>query len=93
MYDFNSQKQYNFRGFYIPTRMVGGLQHYIENHIKPGSFLSAVIKNDLIAACEQADDENMRNLPAYVAFLYNEAPRQCWGSEEAFKNWLKNKDH
>ncbi len=91
MWDFSKQKVYFFRGFYIPTRMMDGLQRYIENHEEPGQFLSAILKNDLKTACAYADDENLVNLPAYVVFLVNEAPNGCWGSERLFKNWLLKK--
>ena len=88
MWDFSKQKMYVFRGFYIPHRMMDGLQRYIENHVAPGDFLTAVIKNDLKEAVSRADDENLNNLPAYIGFLYNQAPGSCWGSEEIFKEWL-----
>jgi len=71
--------------------MMGGLQRYIENHIAPGDFLSAVIKNDLKNAVEYADDENLHNLPAYVTFLYNQAPSTCWGSKKIFNQWIADK--
>jgi len=88
MWDFNSKQTYVFRTFYIPPRMMGGLQRYIENHIPPGEFLKAVIKNDLSAAVDRADEENLHNIPAYVGFLYNQAPSACWGSKENFEYWL-----
>jgi len=80
---------YTFRNFYIPKRMMGGIHRYIEHHIPPGNFLSAVISNDLKEACGRADDENMVNLPAYVAYFYNEAPSHCWGSKENMDAWIK----
>lgn len=91
MWDFNNKEEYTFRGFYIPPRMMDGIQRYIENHIAPGQFLSAVIKNNLKDAVSYADDENLENLPAYVGFFYNQAPGGCCGSEERFNNWVENK--
>jgi hypothetical protein len=82
---------YTFREHYIPERMAYGIKLYVEHHVKPGSFLSAVICNDLTEAVGQADDENLRNIPAYVAYFYNEAPRGCWGSPERFTEWLNAK--
>lgn len=79
---------YRFNKFYIPERMMGGIKRYIEQGIKPGSFLCAVIHNDLREACGMADDENVMNLPAYVAYFYNEAPSQCWGSPEHMQQWI-----
>ena len=87
----NPSNFYNFRGFYIPARMGGSIMRYIENGILPGDFLSAVIRNDLREACGRADDENMANLPAYVAYFYNEAPSPCWGSDKKMTAWIKSK--
>lgn len=78
---------YCFRNWYIPERMMSGLVRYVEHGIIPGDFLQAVICNDLRRACACADDENFANLPAFVAWLYNEAPGACWGSHERMLAW------
>lgn len=78
---------YRFQEFYIPDRMMPGLTRWINDGICPGNFLQAILKNDFKEACALADHENMRNLPAYAAFLYNEAPAQCHGSVEKFNAW------
>ena len=80
---------YTFRQFYIPERMMGAIIRYIENRIPPGGFLIAVITNNLQQAVARADEENMANIPAYVAYFYNEAPGNCWGSQEKYQDWLK----
>ena len=80
--------EYTFREFYIPERMMGGLTRYIEEGIEPGHFLAAVICNDLREAVGRADDENIRNIPAYVGYLYNHAPSSSWGSREKFDAWI-----
>ena len=81
---------YVFRQWYIPERMMGGLERYFESHIAPGDFLTAVLQNDLMEAMGRADDENIANLPAYAGYLYNEAPSGTYGSVENFNNWIKN---
>jgi len=81
---------YTFRDYYIPERMMGGLTRYVQDRILPGDFLAAVISNDLARAVGCADEENLKNLPAYVAWLYNKAPMNCWGSREAMGAWLNN---
>ena len=83
---------YHFRQFHIPDRMMGGLQRWIELGVPPGNFLSAVLTNDLAKACGRADDENIENLPAYIVYLYNEAPSQCWGSVEKVQAWKETKN-
>lgn len=82
---------YKFREFEIPGYMLDGIRRYIEHGIEPGSFLYAVICNDLREAVGRADDMNLRNLPAYVSYFYNEAPAGCWGSREKFELWMAQK--
>ena len=82
---------YKFRNFEIPDYMMGGLERYINHGIMPGHFLTAVLENDLKEAVSQADDNNMKNIPAYMGYLYNEAPSGCYGSPEKVKAWTKLK--
>jgi hypothetical protein len=48
-----------------------------------GSFLQAVVKNDLTEAVHRADEHNKIGLWLYVAFLYNVAPAG-WRNNEKF---------
>jgi len=81
---------YSFHEFHIPPHMMDGLTRYIEHGIAPGGFLTAVLENNLREACARADDINIRNLPAYIAYLYNDAPSACWGSPEKVDAWVAN---
>jgi hypothetical protein len=72
----------------LPGHIQGGVQRYIEKRIEPGSFLSAVICNDLREACACADDINRHRLFDIVSWFYCEAPGNCWGSPEKFLAWL-----
>lgn len=71
----------------FPTHVVDGVRRYIERGTPPGSFLTAVICNNLKEACGRADEQNQRNLVEIVKWFHNEAPAGCWGSEEAMRNW------
>jgi hypothetical protein len=64
---------------------------YFEKGRPPGSFLAAVLANDLVGAVGQADDINKYRLADYVQWLYWEAPgRPCgWGSYEAVREWVQ----
>lgn len=84
----NTDGSYEFRGFTIDAHMMEGIRNYVEHGIEPGSFLSAVICNDLKGAVAAADFRNMPNLPAFVGYFYNEAPSQCWGSNEKMIAWM-----
>ena len=80
---------YTFREYHIPNYMMGGLRRYIERGIHPGDFLTAVICNDLREAVGRADDTNIANLPAYVAYLHNEVPAIAWGSIKRMQAWME----
>ena len=83
---------YEVGEFYIPRRMMYSLRAYIERGVPLGDFLRAVVSNDLKGAVLRADDVNIRNLPAYVYYLYNEAPAICWGSADKVEKWLNAND-
>jgi hypothetical protein len=70
------------------ANLTEGLRLYFEHHRPTGGFLTAVLENDLRAACERADMTNRRMLFDIVSWLYNEAPAQAWGSKERVERWL-----
>lgn len=82
--------EYKWLDFKIPSRIKPALDRYVKEGILPGGFLQAVISNDLTEACFRADDENLKNIPAYVHYLYNEVPMECWGSKEKMERWSIN---
>lgn len=80
--------RFSFHGLRVPARMRDPLILYLVWHEQPGSFLTAVLTNNLAEACFHADDENIKLLHVYAAFLYNHAPAASWGSPEAVEQWL-----
>lgn len=64
-----------------------GLQRWVSDSIEPGSFLRAVLKNDLIGACEMADDYNQRHLFDIVLYCYRHLPPGSWGSQNDYFAW------
>lgn len=83
---------YSYRGFTIPIHMLQALNRYLYQGIMPGDFLRAVICNDLFLSVGRADDHNVVNLPAYVAYLYNNAPGKSWGSEKIMQDWIRGQE-
>ena len=71
----------------LPAHNRAGMQRYIEHGIAPGSFLSAVLSNDLMGALGKADEVNRAQIFDICVFLYNEAPAGCYGSAAKFKAW------
>ncbi len=73
----------------VPPHMRDGVCLWLLHGIPPGSFLAAVIRNDLSMAVGRADEINRAHLHDWVAFFYNYTPHECWGSEERAAGWAK----
>lgn len=73
----------------LPAHMRSGIKLWIEmgQRSHPGSFLSALLSNDLVNAVGRADEENEAALGRWVRYLYNYAPGGCYGSPEKFAAW------
>lgn len=74
----------------IPEHLKAGLEMYVKDGIEPGSFLQAVLKNDLIMAVGLADQINRPRLASIVNAIFNseDVPDYCWGSQEIYKNHI-----
>jgi hypothetical protein len=71
----------------IPEHLREGLVCYFADGILPGSFLQAVLANDLTQAVGRADPTSLRALPELLACLVQHAPAIAWGSAEAVLSW------
>ena len=76
----------------IPNYMHDAILGYFNDHLPPGGFLQAVLKNDFMEACGCADGANFTALQAYASFLYMEAPDGSFGSPEKVKAWLEQRE-
>jgi hypothetical protein len=72
----------------IPPITMYSLKAYIQYGQPTGSFLEAVLSNDLKKAVDNADEENQEALVSLVKHL-NNVRSDCWGSKEKYENWLK----
>jgi hypothetical protein len=74
----------------VPENLAPALVKWIQQHRRPGDFLTAVLKNDLREAVGRAADMSIvLALPAIVTFLYMRAPGKCWGSKADIEYWEK----
>lgn len=64
------------------------LLDYLRHGIPPGSFLLAVLTNDLLEAVRRADDRNKPLIAEYVVFLWAYAPWNAWTSPELVRAWI-----
>jgi len=73
--------------FKVPEHLREGLVRYFSDGILPGSFMQAVLCNDLAQAVARADQASFIGLRHIVAFLEQCAPAPAWGSREAVLTW------
>lgn len=73
----------------IPSHMHSNIEGYVNNGEPTGGFLQAVIENKLVNAFSKADGRNKQSIEGYATLLYNYFPENSWGSEDAYKNWIK----
>lgn len=71
----------------VPTHLQSGLLRWVEEGIRPGGFLSAVLSNDLLSAASRGDELSLVGLPVLCRFLATHAPAGSFGSPKAFANW------
>lgn len=72
----------------IPRHMWQGVQLYVEQGIPPGSFLTAVLSNDLKGAFMRADEMNLAAMRKWVQFMYWDMPSDAQGSREKVEAWI-----
>ena len=71
---------------------IDSITHYATDGRRLGSFLHAVVANDLCEAIDRADATSLANLPAIVRHLYTSVPMGRWGSYASVAAWLDLKD-
>ena len=72
----------------LPPVVLWNLRRYALNHVPVGSFLTAVLANDLREAVCRADETNLLSLRAIVLYVYNCLPDRCHGNLENVRAWL-----
>ena len=87
----------------IPQHTKKALINWVKigNQYDHGSFLTAIVSNDLMKSFSCADDLNLYSMLDIVKWMYNNLPISCYGSikkmkewkgleEEEFNRWLEN---
>ena len=65
----------------VPDYTLEALQRYFEYGLPPGSFLSSVLRNDLMGALTTADEYNKEALADICSLIHWEFPTTIYGSE------------
>ncbi len=71
----------------LPYHMRDAMSRYVLDGHPVGSFLRAVLSNDLETAFMHADDTNRLCMIDFVTFLHDYAPDECRGSVERVRAW------
>jgi hypothetical protein len=75
-----------------PDEIVDTIKQYVEHRLEPGSFVRAVLENDLMSAIFKAHPLMLPHLKYVCMYVWWEIPSECWGSREKVNAWLKRKD-
>jgi hypothetical protein len=73
----------------IPDNIKESLQRYVDKGIPTGSFLQAVLENNLMGAVGKADYINKHLLPEICSYIYNQLPSISHGSPENVQKWIE----
>jgi hypothetical protein len=75
----------------LPEAMHDAVLMYVERgRLSAGSFLSAVVRNDLLDAVRRADPINVLRLKEWATFFYLHVPAGAWGSREKVDRWIEH---
>lgn len=76
----------------IPEQFQRGLTLYLTAGVRPGGFLTAVLRNDMMdAAVQAADAGSWIAAWAIMLLLVHEAPSKAWGSKVAVEGWIQER--
>lgn len=73
----------------IPEHVKIAIDGYVDKGHPVGSFVYAVLCNDLFEAAVRADEYSQLCLSGICKYIYNLTPAPCWGSEQAVADWTK----
>jgi hypothetical protein len=74
------------------TELKESLDRWGKDRILPGSFLRAVLANDLFDAVSRADPESLLVIRDVVYHIHWELPGLCHGSREKVLAWEGGKE-
>lgn len=72
----------------INDYIFGALERYLNHGIMPGSFMTAVLENNLMEAFGRADHFNTANMKNIISYVYHHVPSNAWGSKEKVIEYL-----
>jgi hypothetical protein len=76
----------------VPEHIQLALEEYIIHGYPPGSFVTAVLCNNLIKAACSCDYLNQQYLIDIAKWVFHAAPIGCWGDERTIARWVADTD-
>ncbi|KKM07197.1 hypothetical protein LCGC14_1736310 [marine sediment metagenome] len=71
-----------------PVRILNAIRNHADHHHPCGSFVTAVLENNLMEATGRADGDSQAALFEIVRYVRWEIPSRCHGSPEKVRAWL-----
>lgn len=71
--------------------MVDGVWLYLAHGIPPGSFLTALLSNQLVETVRRADMQNKACLMEWTNFLVSAIHMDAWGSPAKVATWIAHR--
>lgn len=62
-------------------------QEYVEHGVLDGGFISSVVTNRFAEVLVNAAGTNRAHIADWAMWLYNDIPREAWGSDEKVRAW------
>ena len=75
-----------------PVHVLDSIDRFVRHRIAPGSFVTAVLSNDLAGAFRTADEDSLRGLRDIMWHIHWEIPGNCHGSKSKVEKWLKRQE-
>lgn len=72
----------------LPSTLRGGIQRYVDDRIRPGGFLDALLANDLKGTVMRADEQTRSELQDILFWCMENLPGPCWGGRKEVEKWL-----
>lgn len=72
----------------IPENIKAGIDRFAELRVMPGSFVRAVLENNLLDAVCNADPQSLAWLKEIVQYVHWEVPGAAHGTPEKVKAWV-----
>lgn len=73
----------------IPPQLRASLDRYAAQGIPTGDCLRHALSNDYLGFFKRADPETAQAAAAIAAYIYNELPHNCHGSEDVVDAWIE----